>query len=107
MIFTLMEETMETKKILQMTLATIAGVGLSMAASKPIFAAKVPMAKCYGAALKGKNDCGTAKHACSGQSTADHDPTEWVYVPRGTCAKISGAGLSPAAAMKAQADIDQ
>ena len=36
--------------------------------------------KCFGVAKKGKNACGTAKHACAGQATTDYDPKEWVYV---------------------------
>ena len=42
-------------------------------------------------AESGQNDCGTAKHACAGQGAkADNDPTEWKYVPTGTCEKMGG-----------------
>lgn len=48
--------------------------------------------KCLGVAKAGANDCGSTdgRHGCSGQATKDADPTEWVYVPEGTCEKIVG-----------------
>jgi len=57
--------------------------------------------KCAGIAKKGGNDCGSldGKHSCSGQAKRDRDRNEWVYVPKGTCAKIAGgrvAAVKPA-----------
>lgn len=48
--------------------------------------------KCAGVAKAGKNDCGSldGKHACASQSSVDNSPQEWVYVPVGTCEKITG-----------------
>jgi uncharacterized membrane protein len=46
--------------------------------------------KCYGVAKKGQNDCGTAKHSCSGEAAADNLPEEWKYVAKGTCEQIGG-----------------
>lgn len=48
--------------------------------------------KCTGIAKKGKNDCGSTdgRHDCAGKADKDSDPTEWVYVPKGTCEKIVG-----------------
>ena len=46
--------------------------------------------KCFGVAEAGKNDCGTASHACAGQAKTDKDPTEWKYVPKGECEKMGG-----------------
>ena len=40
--------------------------------------------KCYGIAKKAWNDCGTNAHSCSGESSVDNDPEEWIYVPEGT-----------------------
>ena len=42
------------------------------------------------------NDCGSldGKHDCSGQAATDGDPTEWVYVPEGTCTKIVGGEVA-------------
>ena len=52
--------------------------------------------KCAGIAKKGKNDCGSlnGKHSCSGQAAYDNDPNEWVYVPQGTCDKITGGRVA-------------
>lgn len=57
--------------------------------------------KCAGIAKAGKNDCGAldGTHGCAGQAKMDNMDTEWVYVPRGTCEKITGgvvAKIKPA-----------
>lgn len=42
--------------------------------------------KCYGVALKGKNDCSAgAGTKCSGTSTIDYQGNAWKMVPTGTC----------------------
>ncbi|MCB1790145.1 MAG: DUF2282 domain-containing protein [Gammaproteobacteria bacterium] len=48
--------------------------------------------KCAGIAKAGMNDCGAldGKHACAGQSSMTNSDQEWVYVPAGTCEKITG-----------------
>jgi uncharacterized membrane protein len=78
--------------------AAVAGiVALSFAslvAAQPV-AQKAGTEKCYGVAKAGQNDCGTAKHACSGQAKADSDPTEWKYVAKGTCEKMGGKMAAP------------
>jgi len=58
--------------------------------STPAYADKAGAEKCAGIAKAGKNDCGTSKHACAGQSSADNSAEDWVYVPAGTCSKIAG-----------------
>ena len=52
--------------------------------------------KCAGIARAGMNDCGAldGSHNCAGQSKADNLDTEWVYVPEGTCEKISGGSVA-------------
>lgn len=86
---------MKAKKILKLALSTavaaslnsnIAVAGADKGKSKP----DIVMEKCYGIAKTGKNDCGTAAHACSAQSQKDNDPAEWLYLPVGTCDKIMG-----------------
>lgn len=57
--------------------------------------------KCAGIAKQGMNDCGAldGSHGCAGQAKADNIDSEWVYVPAGTCEKITGgivAALKPA-----------
>ena len=36
------------------------------------------------------NECASldGRHHCSGESTVDGDPTEWQWVPKGTCRRI-------------------
>jgi uncharacterized membrane protein len=45
---------------------------------------------CWGINAAGKNDCGTAAHACHGQATVARDPKSFVLVPTGVCGKIAG-----------------
>ena len=44
--------------------------------------------KCYGVALKGKNDCAAGPGTtCAGTSTRDYQGSAWKMVPKGTCEK--------------------
>ena len=57
--------------------------------------------KCAGVSKAGKNGCGSldGKHGCAGQAKMDNDDNEWVYVPKGTCDKLTGgrvAAVKPA-----------
>ena len=45
--------------------------------------------KCFGIALKGKNDCAAGEGTtCAGTSTIDYQGNAWTYVPKGTCEKM-------------------
>jgi len=90
----------------QMMRATLAGV---MAVSTVLLvtnANAVPenpkqWEKCAGIAKQGMNDCGAldGKHSCAGQAKIENADNEWVYVPKGTCTKITGgfvAAIKPA-----------
>ena len=79
----------DRKTVMNTALAGVVALGLG-AASQNAVAGKSGFEKCYGIVKAGQNDCGTSKHACAGQATMDNDPAEWVYVPKGTCAKIAG-----------------
>jgi uncharacterized membrane protein len=47
--------------------------------------------KCYGVALKGKNDCAAGPGtSCAGTSTVDYQGNAWKNVPKGSCVKIGG-----------------
>ena len=56
---------------------------------------KPKMEQCFGIAKAGMNDCSSSKssHSCAGQATKDNDPSDYVAVPVGTCAKIAGGSL--------------
>ena len=64
------------------------------AEEKPaVVAADAGREKCMGIARAGLNDCGTSTHSCAGQASADNEPEEWIYLPKGTCEKIVGASI--------------
>ena len=69
-------------------LALALGAALTVAAV-PAAAADMPdKEKCYGVALKGKNDCKAgAGTTCSGSSKIDYQGNAWSLVPAGTCEK--------------------
>lgn len=46
--------------------------------------------KCYGVVKAGKNDCAGAGHSCQGQAKKDSDPKEFIVLPAGTCARLTG-----------------
>ena len=46
--------------------------------------------KCFGVALKGKNDCKAgAGTTCAGTSKVDHQANAWSLVPKGSCEKTA------------------
>ena len=63
---------------------------MKMGMGKPVM--KAGYEKCFGIAKAGMNDCAGkgAPHACAGQATMDKDGHDFVYLPAGTCGKISG-----------------
>ena len=57
--------------------------------------AKGAKEKCYGVALKGKNDCAAgAGTSCAGSSTVDYQGNAWKLVAAGKCTKMGGT-LTP------------
>jgi uncharacterized membrane protein len=74
-------------------LASIMALGATALSTTDALAAKEGMEKCAGVVKAGKNDCGTSKHACAGQAKSDNAPEEWVYLPTGTCDKITGGSV--------------
>lgn len=51
------------------------------------------MEKCYGVALKGKNDCAAGPGTtCAGTSKVDYQGNAWKFVPAGTCATMKAPG---------------
>lgn len=93
----------DRNKLLNATLMGVMAVGSTMIATGAHAVPDNPefWEKCAGIAKKGMNDCGSldGKHGCAGQAAADNDVNEWVYVPKGTCTKITGgvvAAVKPA-----------
>ncbi len=79
------------KTLTAASLALALGTAMSIAAA-PV-AAQDKMAdkeKCYGVAMKGKNDCKAgAGTSCAGTSKMDHQGNAWSMVPKGTCEKTA------------------
>jgi uncharacterized membrane protein len=88
----------DTKARINSTVVGILAVGSLLAAGQAQAVPDAPTSweKCAGIAKQGMNDCGAldGKHDCAGQSKADGDSTEWVYVPAGTCTKIVGGKVA-------------
>ncbi len=82
----------DVKLLVGSALAALTAIAVSSSASfggpaeKPEFSFE----KCYGVVKAGLNDCETNTHSCAGTSTADNQPDAWIYVPAGTCTKITG-----------------
>lgn len=67
-----------------LTLASAMALGLSMATLD--LAAAADKEKCYGVAMKGKNDCAAGPGTtCAGTSVKDYQGNAWKYVEAGTC----------------------
>ena len=87
---------MKTKSVLISTAVTslIAFGAISMSAQA---ADDANTEKCYGVAKAGKNDCQTANSSCAGTSKRDGQRDAWVYVPKGTCARLVNGSMQPRA----------
>ncbi len=80
-----------------MTQATLklpaAALALALGAAfiaMPAAAQPADKEKCYGVALKAKNDCQAgAGTSCAGTSKADYQGNAWKLVPKGTCVKTA------------------
>ena len=85
-----------------------AALALALGAAFTALPAAAQMAdkdKCFGVALKGKNDCKAgAGTTCAGTSKVDYQGNAWSMVPKGTCAKTasktSPTGFGQAAEFK-------
>lgn len=63
--------------------------GALAVAATPVLASDAAKEKCYGVALKGKNDCKAgAGTSCAGTSKVDFQGNAWTLVPAGTCEKM-------------------
>jgi len=55
---------------------------------------RVERERCYGVTKAGQNDCANTVHSCAKQAKADADQSEWIAVPKGTCVRLAGSGIS-------------
>lgn len=89
---------MQNNKAIHSAVAGILALGAAVTSTSVYAVPDQPSnwEKCAGIAKAGMNDCGAldGKHACAGQSTTENDANEWVYVPEGTCTKITGGTVA-------------
>jgi uncharacterized membrane protein len=95
------------KNITAASLAMALGAALTVASVSASAAdgMAVEKEKCYGVALKGKNDCKAgAGTTCAGTSRIDYQGNAWSLVPKGTCeqtvSETSPTGYGQLAAFK-------
>jgi uncharacterized membrane protein len=69
-----------------LALSTFAVVGTAVSAENG-------QEQCAGIVKAGKNDCATSTNACHGHATEDSSAEAWIYVPKGTCERISGGHI--------------
>jgi len=84
---------MNTKKVATTAISSILALGvLTATTANAVPNQPTAWEKCAGIAKAGKNDCGSlnGSHNCAGQATSDNDESEWVYLPKGSCEKITG-----------------
>jgi uncharacterized membrane protein len=98
---------MKSTNALAAAAATLATAALLAASPAAIANEKAgAKEKCYGVALKGKNDCAAGPGtSCAGTSTVDYQGNAWKFVAAGTCVKQGGslterAGNNPPASRK-------
>jgi uncharacterized membrane protein len=79
------------RRTISLALAASLTSALALAAASPASAEEMAgKEKCFGVALKGKNDCKAgAGTTCAGTSTIDYQGNAWSLVPAGTCSKTA------------------
>ena len=77
-------------------IATLAGLSALATTAQAVPDAPKEWEKCAGVSKAAMNDCGAldGSHNCGGQAKADNLDIEWIYVPAGTCEKITGGQIA-------------
>ena len=88
---------LKTKLLVGSALAAAASLAATgaLAQTGPAEQPEFIFEKCYGVSKAGMNDCQTSTHSCAGTATADNQGDAWIYVPSGTCAKLTGGSTEP------------
>ena len=79
----------------QSTITKLPAIALALAlgaafTALPVAAQSTDKDKCFGVALKGKNDCKAgAGTTCAGTSKVDFQGNAWSMVPKGSCDKTA------------------
>ena len=84
-----------SNNVTAMAVALALGFGARLPPRLPAAAQTADKEKCYGVALKGKNDCAAgAGTTCAGTSKVDYQGNAWTLVPKGTCEKTASQDLA-------------
>ena len=91
-------------KLPAITLALALGAAFTVL---PAAAQSADKDKCFGVALKAKNDCAAGPGTtCAGTSKVDHQSNAWSLVPKGSCektvSKTSSTGFGQLKEFKAE-----
>jgi len=106
-----MNASIATKTVSAAAIALALGSAMALAAApasaQDMNKASMDKEKCFGVALKGKNDCAAGPGTtCAGTSKMDHQANAWTLVPKGTCektaSKTSPTGMGQLAAFSAK-----
>ena len=79
----------QSDRLLKLAVSSLLALGVAGVAGSAV-AAEPEMEQCAGIIKAGKNDCATSTNACHGHVEVDSSPEAWIYLPKGTCAKLSG-----------------
>ncbi len=84
-----MRTTLTSTTLSATALALALGTALTLSAGTAN-AGDADKEKCFGVALKGKNDCKAGPGtSCAGTSKIDHQGSAWSLVPKGSCEKTA------------------
>ncbi len=84
-----MNKTLTSTTLSAAALALALGAALTLSAGTAS-AEEAGKEKCFGVALKGKNDCAAGPGTtCAGTSKIDHQGNAWKLVPKGSCEKTA------------------
>lgn len=88
------------------SLAGLLSVAAATAAAAADAAPPADKEKCFGVALKGKNDCAAgAGTTCAGTSKVDYQGNSWKLVPKGTCTTMKLPGNRTGSLAALQRDV--
>jgi uncharacterized membrane protein len=77
--------------------ASLAAAGIANSQTGPAPKPEFSFEKCYGVSKAGMNDCQTNTHSCAGTASADNQGDAWIYMPSGSCSKLTGGSTEPKA----------
>ena len=78
-----------TDRLLRLAVSSVLTLGAAAVTSSAL-AQEPETEQCAGITKAHKNDCATSMNACHGHSEMDASPEAWIYLPKGTCERLSG-----------------